>query len=166
MFELLIFGLATSAEPVKLNDLHAHLNEKVIEYKIETNHNDCNTAVEWISAEDASCIPKWSQGTPQPIKSSSGQHYTIPGQCVTHVASMRHIPPGWGNAINWKYAAQAAGWYVGPTPIVGAVGWRGNHVVYVEEVRESTVVISERNYDWNGSYRKIERPINHYTYLY
>lgn len=102
----------------------------------------------------------------QPNLGPVNPSYPLPGECVTLVAQLRNIPAGWGSAINWKTRAQQAGWYVGPAPIPGAVGWKGNHVVYVLEVRPTTVLIREANFDYQGSVRTIERPISYFTYLY
>lgn len=88
-----------------------------------------------------------------------------PGQCTQYVWSRRSVGQ-WGNASSWPSMARSEGWYVGPAPKAGAIGQRANHVVYVEAVYSSTVLISERNYDFKGSYRQIERPISYFTYIY
>lgn len=87
------------------------------------------------------------------------------GQCTNFVSSKRSVGR-WGNASSWASMAKAEGWYVGAVPRVGAIGQRGNHVVYVERVKGNQVYISERNYDWQGSYREIWRPISYFTYIY
>lgn len=58
------------------------------------------------------------------------------------------------------------GMATGSTPRVGAIGWKGNHVVYVEAVHGNTITISENNYDFAGSTRTIQRPADYYLYIY
>lgn len=55
---------------------------------------------------------------------------------------------------------------MGSTPVVGAIGQQGNHVVYVEQVEADRVYISERNYDMAGGYRERWAPITDFTYIY
>lgn len=94
------------------------------------------------------------------------------GQCTWYVAGRRPVPSGWGNAANWYYAAQRAGWSTGTTPAVAAIAWtpRGyyGHVALVEGVDTSTgrVLISEMNY--YGPYRTDQRwaPISDFKYIY
>lgn len=88
-----------------------------------------------------------------------------PTECTGYVASRRPVGK-WHNAITWPSMARAEGYYVGSQPRAGAIGQRGNHVVYVERVRGNLVYISERNYDYRGSYREMWRPISYYTYIY
>lgn len=108
----------------------------------------------------------------QPIKNAPNQASTglngyYEGQCTGYVASRRYVPPGWGNATDWKYNAQRAGWTVSSTPVAGAIGWRYGHVVYVESVNpDGSVTISEQNYDWNSSIRTITISPNQYEYIY
>ena len=84
---------------------------------------------------------------------------------IGYVASRRAVG-AWKDAITWPSMARAEGWYVGSTPVAGAIGQRGNHVVYVERVTGDQVYISERNYDYKGSYREMWRPISYYTYIH
>lgn len=97
----------------------------------------------------------------------SGNTYEA-GQCVWHVKNLKpEIPNGWGSAYQWLYNAQASGWATGSTPRAGAVGVRGNHVVYVLKVKGSQVLISEMNYDWVAYHqREIWKPASNYTYIY
>lgn len=90
------------------------------------------------------------------------------GQCVWHVKNLKpEIPNGWGSAYQWLYNAQASGWSTGSTPKAGAVGVRGNHVVYVLKVKGSQVLISEMNYDWIPYHqREIWKPASTYSYIY
>lgn len=86
--------------------------------------------------------------------------------CTGHVALKRYVPRGWGNASSWLSNAIKDGYKTGSTPRAGAIGWRGNHVVYVVAVHGSSITISENNYDYAGSTRTIQRPANYYTYIY
>lgn len=116
--------------------------------------------------------PVEAKNASQPIKSSPNQPSTglngyYAGECTGYVASRRYVPPGWGNASDWKYNAQRAGWTVSSTPVAGAIGWRSGHVVYVESVNpDGSVTISEQNYDWNSSIRTITISPSQYQYLY
>lgn len=101
------------------------------------------------------------------FSSSTGLDGYTPGQCTAWVAQHRYVPPGWGDASNWRNAALAAGWTVSSKPVNGAIGWRLGHVVYVEKVLGNGMVrISEQNYDWNSGIRTIVIPVSKYTYLY
>jgi surface antigen len=70
------------------------------------------------------------------------------GWCTWYVASRRYIP--WtGNAGQWLYNAQSAGYATGSQPRVGAVmvsneSWFG-HVALVEAVYGSSFLVSEMN---------------------
>ena len=74
----------------------------------------------------------------------------------------------WNNASQWFWQAQRDGWATGYTARVGAaaVTKSGNHVAYVERVDGDRIYISERNYDWNGSYRERWVPASNYKYIY
>jgi len=110
---------------------------------------------------------------PLPVKptqvaqgASSGLNgYDYPS-CTGHVALHRYVPPGWGNASNWKASAISAGWTVSATPVAGAIGWRSAHVVFVISVSGDSVTISENNYDFAGSTRTITVPTSTYKYIY
>lgn len=153
--------------------------EPTLEEKIKTNFYKCNTDLQWIRKDNAQCLNKQSGNIPQPktenasqpIKStphngSTGLNGYYEGQCTGYVASRRYVPPGWGNASDWKYNAQRAGWTVSSTPVAGAIAWRSGHVAYVESVQGDMVTISEQNYDWNSGIRTITIPIGQYLYLY
>lgn len=104
---------------------------------------------------------------PKPATSpSNGLNGYVLNSCTGWVATHRYVPPGWGNATNWKYHAQQAGWTVSSIPVAGAIGWTYGHVVYVISVGNGTVTISERNYDYRGSIRTITVPTSKYAYLY
>lgn len=72
------------------------------------------------------------------------------GNCTYYVASRRRIPNRWGNAVNWYYAAQRAGYSVGTAPAVGAIAWTSagwaGHVAVVEAISGGSVRVSEMNY--------------------
>lgn len=74
------------------------------------------------------------------------------GQCTWGVATMKgNIPDNWGNANMWPDSAKAAGYTVGSTPEVGAVGvsYEGalGHVVVVTALNpDGTIQITETNY--------------------
>ena len=110
-----------------------------------------------------------SQGKSIDVRNSiiAGNTYE-PGQCVWHVKNLKpEIPNGWGSAYQWLYNARASGWATGTTPKVGAVGVKGNHVVYVVQVKGNQVLISEMNYDWVAFHqREIWKPASSYTYIY
>lgn len=98
---------------------------------------------------------------------STGLNGYEAGQCTAWVASKRHVPSGWGNASNWKAAAQRAGWTVSTTPVAGAIGWTPGHVVYVESVNGNSVTISEQNYKWVAfETRTVTKPATAYLYIY
>jgi len=63
--------------------------------------------------------------------------------------------------------AIAEGYKTGAKPRAGAIAWRPGHVAYVESVnKDGLVVISEANYDYNGSIRTITIPSTEYKYIY
>lgn len=87
------------------------------------------------------------------------------GQCTQYVWSRRPVGK-WGNASEWVYNARRDGVATGNIPRVGAVGQRGNHVVYIEQVAGDRVYLSERNYDYNGSYRERWASASDFVYIY
>ncbi|MCB9834718.1 LysM peptidoglycan-binding domain-containing protein [Candidatus Nomurabacteria bacterium] len=108
---------------------------------------------------------------PEALTSYSGGYNNYAyGYCTWYVANRRAVPASMGNAANWYYAAQAAGFGVGSQPVVGAVAWTPagyyGHVAYVEAVEGSQVYISEMNYAGWGvvSYRWV--PANAFSYIY
>lgn len=90
------------------------------------------------------------QNVVQPRGSSSGNTYTY-GYCTWYVKNRRpDLPNNLGNAITWAARAASQGIGTGATPVPGAVGQKGNHVVYVESVSGNMMTISEMNYEgWN-----------------
>ncbi len=99
--------------------------------------------------------------------SSAGNRY-VAGYCTWYVKNMRpDLPNNLGNAYSWYSRAAAQGMAVGTKPRAGAVGQRGNHVVYVQSVNsDGTVTISEMNH--KGLYVKTVRtlPANYFRYIY
>ena len=156
-------------------DPPAIVKELTVEEKIKTNYYECNTDLQWIRADNAQCLPKTQQAQEKPLQpikntpqqASTGLNGYEPGQCTAWVASKRYVPPGWGNASDWKYHAQSEGWAVSSTPVAGAIAWRSGHVAYVESVNpDGSVTISEQNYDWNSGIRTITISPGQYQYLY
>ena len=99
--------------------------------------------------------------------SSAGNTYA-PGYCTWYVKNRRpDLPNNLGNAYTWVTRAASQGIPTGSEPRVGAVGQRGNHVVYVEAVNgDGTVTISEMNY--RGLYETNTRtvPASYFQYIY
>lgn len=99
-------------------------------------------------------------------KNYSGNSYVY-HSCTWHVKSMRpDIPNDWHNATDWLYNARADGYATGSTPRAGAIGWVYGHVVYIQAVQGNQVYLSERNYDYQGSYRERWADASNYTYIY
>ena len=92
----------------------------------------------------------------------------VAGYCTWYVKNKRpDLPNNLGNASTWVARAAAQGIATGSTPAVGAVGQRGNHVVYVESVNDDgTVTISEMNH--KGLYVTTTRtlPADYFRYVY
>lgn len=99
--------------------------------------------------------------------SSTGNTYGY-GWCTWYVKSRKpNIPNTWGNAYQWVGSAQASGYSTGSTPVAGAIGAAGNHVVYVESVSGDDVNISEMAYAGGVGvvhYRTV--PANSFYYIY
>lgn len=142
--------------------------ELTIDQKIKSNFYKCDTEIQWIWAQDATCHdkhPTYTQSRTRTPRNQSQGYYQA-GQCTAWVASHRYVPDGWGDATDWKWHAQQAGWTVSSKPVKGAIAWTYGHVAYVVSVNSTTVTISEANYDWHGSVRTIDRPISYFTYIY
>lgn len=108
-----------------------------------------------------------TQPRPTGSASSSGNRY-VAGYCTWYVKNRRaDLPNNLGNASAWVANARAQGMATGSAPVAGAVGQRGNHVVYVESVNaDGTVTISEMNH--KGLYVMTTRtlPASYFTYIY
>lgn len=83
-----------------------------------------------------------------PSRSTSSDNRYVAGYCTWYVKSRRpDMPNNLGNASSWVSRASSQGYATGSTPRAGAVGQRGNHVVYVESLNaDGTVNISDMNY--------------------
>ena len=140
--------------------------ELTLEEKIRLNVFNCDESDYYIRADDATClakpvyVPVSRQNTPQPIKNgskaTSGWHYPY-GQCTYFVSTQRSVGQ-WNNASEWTRQAKRDGWSTGSTPVVGAIGQKGNHVVYVIGVNsDGTFTLSEMNYRTAGviTYRTV-----------
>lgn len=92
------------------------------------------------------------------------------GNCTYYVASKRGVPPGWGNAREWRAHALQAGWEVSARPIVGAIAWtaagRLGHVAYVQAISGSTVTVSEMNYAGFNVVSTRSVSVSEFLYLY
>lgn len=99
--------------------------------------------------------------------SSAGNTYGY-GYCTWYAKNRRpDLPNNLGNASTWVSRAAAQGIPTGSVPRAGAIGQRGNHVVYVESVNaDGSVNISEMNHaGWNVvSSRTV--PGNYFQYVY
>ncbi len=112
----------------------------------------------------------YREPSPPPPVVSTVNAYAY-GYGTYYVAMRRPVPPGWGNARTWYYAAQADGYAVGSTPRPGAIAWTGEgplgHVAYVERVDGENVEISEMFFNgaWNRvTYRIV--PAEAFSYIY
>lgn len=100
-------------------------------------------------------------------KASTGLNGYEYHQCTWYAKSRRpDLPNNLGNADTWYINAQAQGFAVGLVPRVGAIGQQGMHVVYIEQVKGNQVYLSERNYDYNGSYRERWANASDFVYIY
>jgi len=99
--------------------------------------------------------------------SATGNLYAK-GNCTWYVKSKRpDLPNSLGNANTWASRAKSQGLQTGSVPRVGAVGQRGNHVVYVESVnQDGTVTFSEMNYRRLYAITRRTLPANYFTYIY
>lgn len=88
--------------------------------------------------------------------------------CTFYVKSRRpDLPNNLGNANTWVIRAAAQGWPTGRIPKAGAVGQHAMHVIYVEAVYDNgTILISELNYDYHGSFRQRLASASDFMYIY
>lgn len=102
------------------------------------------------------------------VRGSSGGNSYVYGYCTWYAKSRRpDLPNNLGNAVTWVARAQAQGIATGSAPRVGAVGQKGNHVVYVEQVNsDGTVTISEMNRQGVGIQSSRTVPANYFIYIY
>lgn len=111
---------------------------------------------------------------PSEDKPSTSMQYTASGysygHCTMYVSKRRPIPQNWGNARDWLRNAKAAGFTTGVHARPGAIGQttvgRYGHVVYVEQIQDGKVYVSEMNYvGWNRlSYRWVDE--SEFSYIY
>lgn len=163
LLQLLISGQLT----VKPPETHKFINVKPITTSQPTEPIQAPQTVKYEIVDKLPTPTKTP--TTKPVRASqatSGDYQS--GQCTALVASRRYVPAGWGNATNWKYHAQQAGWTVSKTPVAGAIAWRSGHVAYVESVGANTVTITEQNYRYIPyEVRTITVPTSSYSaYLY
>ncbi len=102
------------------------------------------------------------------VDSSGDNTYpAYPFQCTRYAKQKRpDIPNNLGNANLWYYRLKAMGWPVGLEPRAGAIGQQGMHVVYIEKVEGDRVYLSERNWDYHGSYRERWADASSFLYIY
>lgn len=100
-------------------------------------------------------------------ETSTGNGY-VAGYCTWYVKSRRpDLPNNLGNASSWIHNASKQGLATGSTPVVGAVGQRNNHVVYVEAINgDGTITISDMNHQ--ALYEITTRTVNasDFRYIY
>lgn len=101
-------------------------------------------------------------------RGSSGGNSYIYGYCTWYAKSRRpDLPNNLGNAITWVARAQAQGIATGTIPQNGAIGQKGNHVVYVQQVNsDGTINISEMNRQGVGIISSRTVPANYFSYIY
>ncbi len=127
-----------------------------------------------IEATSSEAVTLPATDKPSEDAPSTGLQYTATGysygQCTWYVSHRRPIPQNWGNARDWVRNAKAAGFTTGPHARPGAIGQttagRYGHVVYVEQVQDGKVYVSEMNYvGWNRlSYRWANE--SEFAYIY
>lgn len=150
--------------------------EPTVEEKIKANYYNCNEAVEWIRADTAECLPKSivsARTIEKPVRTAvneSGNTYSA-GYCTWYVKNvLSWVPNGWGNANRWASNARSQGYTVSTTPVIGSVAQTSSgslgHVAVVVGINDTTVTISEMNYQ--GRYVVSTRtvPIPDFIYIY
>lgn len=173
---LLVAGIISTTQPkpaftfTKPTSVSQPKPKLSLKEKIKTNYYKCNEDVEWISAENAHCLPKAPVEPvtePQNVsEDTSGNLYDY-HSCTWHAKSMRpDLPNNLGNAYSWVANAQAQGIPTGSKPRAGAIGQQGGHVVYIISVKGNQVYLSERNWDWQGSYQERWAPASDFYYIY
>ncbi len=119
------------------------------------------------AASSQSSAPRARVSAATPRGSSDGNRY-VAGYCTWYVKNRRpDLPNNLGNAATWVSRAAAQGLATGSTPATGAVGQKGNHVVYVESVNgDGTINISDMNYQalYVVTHRTV--PANQFSYIY
>ena len=84
-----------------------------------------------------------------------GSNASLPTSIAAQYSNSSWYYGRWGNANNWKNAAEKLGYTVNTTPAVGAVYWTWNgsisssgHVAWVSEVNGNQVTIEQYNAGW------------------
>lgn len=150
--------------------------EPTLEEKIATNYYKCDESIQYIRADNAMCIdrptnrgyestsnPK-SSPTPATPKNAARANagWFERGQCTWLVWTKRPVGQ-WNDASDWLWQAKRDGWPTGSEPQAGAIAWKYGHVAFVESLKGDKMLISEANYDYNGSVRTIWVSIDSYT---
>jgi len=147
--------------------------EEQLELDIKNNVNNCDEALYWISAENATCLPKRVQTTNRTTTTRNTARGTIRasngwypyGQCTYYVWSRRPVGQ-WNNASEWLWQARRDGWATGSTPRVGAIAWEPGHVSLVTAVNGNTVTVSEMNWVGLGVVSTRTKPASSFQYIY
>lgn len=90
-------------------------------------------------------------------------------QCTWYVASRINVSGYLGNADTWTRLGTVHGWRSGrPRPGAIGVAVHGMHVVLAEKVSKNhnQVYLSERNYDYMGSYRERWAPASDFYWYF
>lgn len=100
-------------------------------------------------------------------ENSAGNAYSY-GYCTWYAKQKRpDLPNQMGNAYSWVSSARALGIPTGSKPKAGAIGQRGNHVVYVEKVNsDGTITVSDMNYAGWGVVTTRKVAANSHYYIY
>ena len=150
--------------------------QEQLQINIDTNVNNCDESLYWISAENATCLAKpvyTQQSTVSTVTraySGSRGGYAY-GNCTAYAQnSLGWVPNGWGNANRWDNNARAMGYTVSSTPRVGAVaqtdaGYYG-HVAVVVAVHGTTVTVKEMNYVGFNVVSTRTAPTSSFVYIY
>jgi surface antigen len=146
-----------------------------IEEKIESNFYECDESIQYIRADDATCLAKpvyTQQNTRSTVRQAvNGSNSYTYGYCTWHVKNLLSwVPNGLGNANTWASRARSQGYTVSNTPIVGAVaqtsGGRLGHVAVVTSVNGATITVAEMNYTgWNVASTRTA-PTSSFVYIY
>lgn len=156
--------------------------EPTLQEKIATNFYECDESIEYIRADNAKCLPRYtpsnSPQTRQSTNNTTQSQSTVRtaekpssgwfpyGQCTYYVWSMRSVGK-WNNASDWLWQAQRDGYATGSTPRVGAIAWEPGHVSYVTAVHnDGTITVSEMNYQGWGVISTRTAPASNFKYIY
>jgi len=131
--------------------------EPTTEEKIASNYYVCDESIEYIRADDATCLAK-PVYTPKTVKRSSktivrsSRNTYAAGNCTAYIKDVVNwIPNGLGNANQWDNRARSMGFTVNTSPAAGSVGvsnsGRYGHVFRVNSVNsDGSINISDMNY--------------------